>query len=147
MRQRRNPRSGADMAGNTAVIDRATLKAQWDSYQPLQSIAAYWTVSVHQLIRLRVVWEFDPRNDRKRRYKPSRDERLLDPDADELAASESCLDLAPMVAERVTVVHATWSPTDWAERQAVKPEPFRLARFATPDEARDLVDDPGEGEW
>ena len=135
------------MAGNTAIIDRATLKAQWDSYQPLQSIAAFWTVSVHQLIRLRVVWEFDPRNDRKLRYKPSRDERLLDPDADELAASESSLDLAPMVAERVTVVQATWSPTDWAERQAVKAEPFRLARFATPDEARDLVDEPGEGEW
>jgi hypothetical protein len=135
------------MAGNTAIIDRATLKAQWDSYQPLQSIAAFWTVSVHQLIRLRVVWEFDPRNDRKLRYKPSRDERLLDPDPDELAASESSLDLAPMVAERVTVVQATWSPTDWAERQAVKAEPFRLARFATPDEARDLVDEPGEGEW
>jgi hypothetical protein len=130
------------MAGNTAVIDRATLKAQWDSYQPLQSIAAYWTVSVHQLIRLRVVWEFDPRNDRKLRYKPSRDERLLDPDPDELAASESSLDLAPMVAERVTVVHATWTPARWAEAQAVKPEPFRLARFEAPD---DLVED--EDEW
>jgi hypothetical protein len=133
------------MAGNTAIIDRATLKAQWDSYQPLQSIAAFWTVSVHQLIRLRVVWEFDPRNDRKRRYKPSRDERLLDPDADELAASESSLDLAPNVAERVTVVQATWSPADWHERQVVKPQPFRLARYEIPDEARDVVED--EAEW
>jgi hypothetical protein len=135
------------MAGNTSRIDVATLRVQWDSYIPMQSIAAHWTITVHQLVRLRVAWELPPRNDRKRRYKPSRDERLLDPDADELAASESSLDLAPMVAERVTVVHATWTPADWAERQAVKPEPFRLARFATPDEARDLVDEPAEGEW
>ena len=135
------------MAGNTAAIDAATLRVQWSSYVPMGAICQHWTITVHQLVRLRVAWELPPRNDRKRRYKPSRDERLLDPDADELAASESSLDLAPMVAERVTVVHATWSPADWAERQAVKPEPFRLARFATPDEARDLVDEPAEGEW
>jgi hypothetical protein len=135
------------MAGNTAAIDAATLRVQWSSYVPMNAICQHWTITVHQLVRLRVAWELPPRNDRKLRYKPSRDERLLDPDADELAASESSLDLAPMVAERVTVVQATWSPTDWAERQAVKAEPFRLARFATPDEARDLVDEAGEGEW
>jgi hypothetical protein len=135
------------MAGNTSRIDAATLRVQWSSYLPMGAICQHWTITVHQLVRLRVAWELPPRNDRKLRYKPSRDERLLDPDADELAASESSLDLAPMVAERVTVVHATWTPADWAERQAVKPEPFRLARFATPDEARDLVDEPAEGEW
>jgi hypothetical protein len=135
------------MAGDTSRIDAATLRLQWDSYLPMGAICQHWTITVHQLVRLRVAWELPPRNDRKRRYKPSRDERLLDPDADELAASEASLDLAPMVAERVTVVQATWSPTDWAERQAVKPEPFRLARFATPDEARDLVDEAAEGEW
>jgi hypothetical protein len=135
------------MAGDTSRIDAATLRVQWSSYVPMGAICQHWTITVHQLVRLRVAWELPPRNDRKLRYKPSRDERLLDPDADELAASESSLDLAPMVAERVTVVQATWSPTDWAERQAVKAEPFRLARFATPDEARDLVDEPGEGEW
>jgi hypothetical protein len=135
------------MAGKTATIDATTLRGLWDSYLPMGAICQHFTITVHQLVRLRVAWELPPRNDRKRRYKPSRDERLLDPDADELAASESSLDLAPMVAERVTVVHATWTPADWAERQAVKPEPFRLARFATPDEARDLVDEPAEGEW
>jgi hypothetical protein len=135
------------MAGKTATIDATTLRVLWDSYLPMGAICQHFTITVHQLVRLRVAWELPPRNDRKRRYKPSRDERLLDPDADELAASESSLDLAPMVAERVTVVHATWTPADWAERQAVKPEPFRLARFATPDEARDLVDEPAEGEW
>jgi hypothetical protein len=135
------------MAGKTATIDATTLRVLWDSYLPMGAICQHFTITVHQLVRLREVWELPPRNDRKRRYKPSRLERMLDPDEDELAASEASLDLAPMVAERVTVVHATWSPTDWAERQAVKPEPFRLARFATPDEARDLVDEPAEGEW
>jgi hypothetical protein len=129
------------MAGNTAIIDRATLKAQWDSYQPLQSIAAYWTVSVHQLIRLRVVWEFDPRNDRSRRYKPTRLERMLDPDENEIAASEASLDLAPMVAERVTVVQATWSLADREERKAVKVPPLRLAPVEVPEEYREMLDD------
>jgi hypothetical protein len=135
------------MAGKTATIDATTLRALWDSYLPMGAICQHFTITVHQLVRLRVAWELPPRNDRKRRYKPSRDERLLDPDPDELAASEASLDLAPMVAERVTEVHATWTPARWAEAQAVKPEPFRLARFATPDEARDLVDEPAEGEW
>jgi hypothetical protein len=129
------------MAGNTAIIDRATLRAQWDSYQPLQSIAAYWTVSVHQLIRLRVVWEFDPRNDRSLRYKPTRLERMLDPDENEIAASEASLDLAPMVAERVTVVQATWSPADREDRKAVKDSPLRLAPIEVPNEYREMVDD------
>jgi len=136
------------MAGNTAIIDRATLKAQWDSYQSLQSIAAYWTVSSHQLIRLRVVWGFEPRNDRKRRYKPSRSERLLDPDAAELEASESTLDLAPLVAERVTVIHAWWTPRDWEERRATKDNALSLAAMPVPDEARGYIDDLNRGvEW
>jgi hypothetical protein len=129
------------MAGNTAIIDRATLKAQWDSYQPLQSIAAYWTVSVHQLIRLRVVWEFEPRNDRSLRYKPTRLERMLDPDENEIAASEASLDLAPAVAERVTVVQATWSPAEREERKAVKDTPLRLAPIEVPEEYREMLDD------
>lgn len=129
------------MAGNTSRIDATTLRAQWSSYVPMAAICQHWTVTVHQLVRLRVVWNLEPRNDRKRRYKPSRAERLLDPDPDELAASEASLDLAPMVAERVTVVHASWTLAEWDDRRAVKPEPFRLARLTTPDEARDDVDE------
>jgi hypothetical protein len=135
------------MAGNTSRIDAATLRIQWLGYVPMGAICQHWTITVHQLVRLRVAWNLPPRNDRKRRYKPSRDERLLDPDADELAASEASLDLAPMVAERVTVVQASWTPTEWAERRAVKPEPFRLARIELPDDAREFADDAGEVEW
>jgi hypothetical protein len=135
------------MAGNTAAIDAATLRVQWLGYVPMGAICQHWTITVHQLVRLRVAWELPPRNDRKRRYKPSRDERLLDPDADEIAASESSLDLAPMVAERVTVVQAAWTPSEWAERRAIKPEPFRLARIEMPDEAREFVDETGEVDW
>lgn len=136
------------MAGNTARIDQATLRAQWDSYIPLQAIAAYWTVSSHQLVRLREVWNLAPRNDRKRRYKPSRRERMMDPDAAELAASEGSLDLAPMVAARVTVVQATWNLETRHERQVNKPTPFTLARIELTDEMRDALDDiNAEGQW
>jgi hypothetical protein len=130
------------MAGNTAAIDAATLRVQWLGYVPMGAICQHWTITVHQLVRLRVAWDLPPRNDRKRRYKPSRDERLLDPDPDELAASEASLDLAPMVAERVTMVQATWSPHEWHERQAVKPQPFRLARFEMPDDPEE-----DEADW
>ncbi len=136
------------MAGKTATIDEQTLRVQWDSYLPMQCICQHWTITVHQLVRLREAWELPPRNDRRRRYKPNRIERMLDPDEDELAASQASLDLAPMVAERVTCVQATWSEEVRAERQMVKPEPFRLARIDTPDEMRDAVDDLNqEAEW
>ena len=136
------------MAGNTAVIDQQTLRAQWDSYVPLQAIAAYWTVSSHQLVRLREVWGLPPRNDRKRRYKPSRRERMLDPTPAELEASENSLDLAPMVAARVTVVQATWSLEDRDARQVTKPQPFTLAKIELTDEMREILDDLNhEGQW
>ena len=129
------------MAGNTSRIDETTLRLQWASYQPMAALCTHWTITGHQLIRLRVAWNLPPRNDRKRRYKPSRSERLLDPDAAELDASESSLDLAPLVAARVTVVHAWWTPQEWEDRRAVKGEPFRLARIETPEDVRDFVDD------
>lgn len=136
------------MAGNTARIDQTTLRAQWDSYVPLQVIAAYWTVSSHQLIRLREIWNLPPRNDRSLRYKPSRDERMLDPTPEELAASENSLDLAPMVAARVTVVQATWSIEDRHDRQVTKPQPFTLARIELTDDVRDAMDDLNdEAQW
>jgi hypothetical protein len=128
------------MAGNTSRIDTATLRVQWDSYVPMAAICQHWTITVHQLVRLRVAWNLEPRNDRKRRYKPTRSERLLEIDAAELDASESSLDLAPRVAERVTVVQSWWTPQEWADRAAFKPEAVRLTRLETPAEARDWID-------
>jgi len=128
------------MPGNTTRVERSVLELQWDAYIPMAVICQHWTITKDQLVRLRDVWELPLRLDRKRRYKPSRLERMLDPDADELAASEASLDLAPMVAERVTCVQATWSEEVRIERQAIKPEPFRLARIETPEEMRDCED-------
>lgn len=125
------------MAGNTAIIDQHTLRLQWLSYQPLGEIAQFHSVSSHQLIRLREVWGLPPRNDRRRRYKPSRIERMLDPDEAELAASEASLDLAPMVAARVTCVQSTWSEEVRAERLAAKPQPLSLAPMSMPEEYGD----------
>jgi hypothetical protein len=128
------------MAGVTATIDRLTLSDQWVSYLPMAAICQHWTISKDQLIRLRVVWELPLRLDRKRRYKPSRLERMLDPDEDELAASEASLDLAPMVAERVTTIQARWTAEIRADRQVTKPTAFRLARIEVPEEMRETMD-------
>ena len=129
------------MAGNTAVIDQQTLRAQWEAYIPLQVIAQFWTVSSHQLVRLRDVWGLPPRNDRRRRYKLSRVERMLDPTPEELAASESSLALAPMVAARATCESALWTDEIRAQRQVVQPTPFRLARIEVPGELVDEMDE------
>jgi hypothetical protein len=67
------------MAGITATIDFTVLREQWLSYRPMAEIAQHWTITGNQLIRLRVVLGFPPRNDRKRRHKPTRDDRILDP--------------------------------------------------------------------
>jgi hypothetical protein len=129
------------MAGNTSRIDVATLRADWNAYVPMGVICQRLTITIHQLVRLRVAWNLPPRNDRSLRYKPTRLERMLDPDENEIAASEASLDLAPMVAERVTVVQATWSPADWEERKAVKTPPLRLAPVEVPEEYREMLDD------
>ena len=129
------------MAGNTAAIDRATLEAQWSAYVPMAAICQFWTVSKDQLVRLRGAWNLPLRLDRKRRYKPSRAERMLDPTPEELAASENSLALAPMVAARATCESALWTDEIRAQRQAVQPTPFRLARIEVPGELLDEVDE------
>ena len=136
------------MAGNTARIDRATLSAQWLAHIPMASIAQAWTITSHQLVRLREVWGLPPRNDRRLRHKPSRADRMLDPTPEELAASENRLDLAPAVAARVTVVQATWSLEDRHDRQVVKPQAFNLARIELTDDVRAFFDELNdECEW
>jgi hypothetical protein len=136
------------MAGNTARIDSATLSIQWLSNRPMAEIAQHWTITSHQLVRLREVWGLPPRNDRRLRHKPSRADRLLDPTPEELAASEGRLDLAPAVAARVTVVQATWSLEDRHDRQAVKPQPFTLARIELTDDVAAFFEElSDESEW
>ncbi len=129
------------MAGNTAVIDQATLREQWDSYIPMSVICQHWNITTDQLVRLRSAWNLPLRLDRKRRYKPSRNERMLDPTPEELAASENSLALAPMVAARATCESALWTDEVRAQRQAVQPTPFRLARIEVPGELLDEVEE------
>jgi hypothetical protein len=86
------------------------------------------------------VWALELRLDRRRRHKPAAGGGLPPPDAAELAASESALDLAPMVAAQVTCVQQHWDARTWSERQVTKPKPFTLARIEVPDDLRDLVD-------
>lgn len=130
------------MAGNTATIDVVVLRSQWDAYVPMVEICTHWTITKDQLIRLRDLWEFPRRNDRKRRHKPP---RLPGPDAAEELASQASLDLAPLVAARVTCVHATWDVATWEARAVLKPTPFAVQRVETPPEVRRYLDEWNAG--
>jgi hypothetical protein len=105
------------MAGNTAAIDRVTLRLQWASYQPMAEICTHWTISKDQLISLRDAWGLPKRHDRSRRYKPPRPPKPGD--AEELA-SQSSLSLAPQIAERVTLVQSLWTAEMRFARQVNK---------------------------
>lgn len=136
------------MAGNTAAVDRQTLRIQWDAYLPMAAICQHWTITIDQLVRLRDIWDLEPRNDRRRRYKPKGDEKFPEPDSAELAASEGSLNLAPFVAARVTCVQVRWDAATREERQVQKATPFRLARIEVPEELREFVDDLNDGvQW
>lgn len=132
------------MAGNTATIDRETLRVQWDSYLPMAAICQHWTITIDQLVRLRDIWSLTPRNDRRRRYKPGRDDKFPEPDDDEVAASEASLDLAPLVAARVTCVHVRWTAEIREERQVQKPTAFSLAKIEVPEDLRWVAEDMGD---
>lgn len=132
------------MAGNTAIIDRRTLERQWCDYLPMGAICQHWTVTVHQLIRLREVWGLPPRNDRKRRHKPSRIDRILDPSPAELRASENSLALAPLVAQRATSVQATWSDEIRRERASGKATGFSLSRVQLDSETQAALENSGD---
>lgn len=136
------------MPGNTATIIVEQFRRAWDEHIPIRVLCSMFTITRDQVTRLKFAWHLTPRHDRRLRRKPSREERFPEPDLNELAASEASLDLAPMVAERATCVHVQWTEAVRTERQAVKAEPFRLARVETPDEFRDVFDDlNSECEW
>lgn len=111
------------MPGNTATIDVAVLREQWSSQMPMVAICTHWTVTKDQLIRLRDVFALPKRHDRKLRHKPPRAPR---PDAAELAASEASLNLAPQIAERVTVTQAAWTFEVRMSRRMAESSPFML---------------------
>lgn len=94
------------MPGNTATIDAAILRVQWESQMPMAAICTHWTIAKDQLIRLRDVWHLPKRHDRSLRYKPPRDPG---PDDEEERASRESLSLAPQIAARATCVQAMWT--------------------------------------
>jgi hypothetical protein len=129
------------MAGNTATIDVAQFRSAWASHMPIRQLCVSFTVTRDQVTRLKFVWDLPPRHDRALRWKPGKDDREPDPDADEIAASESTLDLAPWVADQVTAIHAMWSDRTWEERRVEKTPEFRVARTEVPEEYRHMIDD------
>jgi hypothetical protein len=129
------------MAGNTASIDVLIFRAAWEAHVPIRQLCVDFTVTRDQVTRLKFVWSLPPRHDRSLRWKPTKEDREPDPDENEIAASESSLDLAPWVSDQVTCVHATWTEKMWEERLVAKPQELRLSRIEVPSEYRKMVDD------
>lgn len=126
------------MRGDTSRIDIATLKIQWASHSSYAALCTFWTVTRDQLVRLRDVVPLPPRHDRRLRYKPPRPEK---PTAEEIAASEASLSLAPMVAARATNESALWTDEIREHRRVQKAVAFRLVQIDVPEELRDLLDE------
>lgn len=129
------------MAGNTAAISVAAFRSAWEAHVPIRHLCVAFTITRDQVTRLKFVWGLPPRHDRALRWKPGKEDREPEPDADELAASEASLDLAPWVADQVTNVHVQWTDRTWEERRVEKTPEFRLARCEVPEEYREMVDD------
>ena len=121
------------MPGNTATIDAAILRVQWESQMPMAEICTHWTIAKDQLIRLRDVWHLPKRHDRSLRYKPPRDPG---PDDEEERASRDSLSLAPQIAARATCVQAMWTEQQRLDRtMATKPSEGMLRWI----KAKDIV--------
>ena len=116
------------MAGNTAAINFATLRVQWDSHSSMASICSFWTISRDQLIRLRDVLPLPKRHDRSLRFKPKRSDRA-DPSEDEIWN------------KLVFRIQATWTEEQELARRVTKPQAFSLRVVETPDDVRDFLDD------
>lgn len=129
------------MAGNTATIDFAILRVQWDSQMPMAAICTHWTIAKDQLIRLRDVCELPKRHDRSLRYKPPRPPKV---DEAEDEASRSSLALAPQIAERVTAVQAMWTEDIRLLRQVAQSSPFLVRWVNATDVIQRFLDDDGD---
>jgi len=131
------------MAGDTSRVDISTLRVQWASHSSYAAICEFWTITKDQLVRLRNVLPLPLRHDRRLRCRPERAEK---PSDTEVAASESSLSLAPMVAARATCVTIHWTDEVRSHRQVTKPAAFNLKPLETPEELRYIVDD-AEKPW
>lgn len=130
------------MAGDTSTVCIETLKVQWNSHSSYAAICAFWTITKDQLVRLRNVVPLPLRNDRRLRFRPDACER---PTAEEMAASEASLDLAPQVAIRATCVTIHWTDEIRAQRQVTKPTAFQLRPVEVPEELRDIDESYDKG--
>ena len=119
------------MAGNTATIDFATLRVQWDSHSSMASICAYWTITKDQLIRLKGVVPLAPRHDRRFRFKPKRSE-MRDPTPREIA--QACRE-----------IQAKWDDRTREDRAVHKTQHVTLLRVEMTPEARAALEEIDDG--
>jgi len=130
--------------GDTAAICVAAFRTDWLAHVPMRDLCDRYSVSRDQVVRLRDYWSLPKRHDRSLRRVP---DRMPEPDAAEIAASEASLSLAPAIAVRVTCVQISWSDAVRAERQVTRATPFTLRQVDVPDVLRDDIDGESASAW
>jgi hypothetical protein len=112
------------MRGNTATINVTEFRAEWLSHRPFSAICSHFTITRDQAVRLRLLWDLPPRNDRRLRFKP---DRQRDPSPREIA--QACRE-----------IQAGWDDRTRYERTVTKPQTFQVREIQTPDELRPYVE-------
>jgi hypothetical protein len=122
------------MAGVTATISITAFRGDWETHMPISALCERWTITKDQVLRLRTLWNLPLRNDRRLRFKPSRED-TRDPTIEEIKAA--CLE-----------IQSRWDENTRRMRLVSKPQPLELRPVETPRETRDLLDDLNrEAQW
>ena len=109
------------MRGNTATISVTEFRAEWLSHRPFSHICTHFTITRDQAVRLRLLWNLPPRNDRRLRFKPKRSE-MRDPTPREIV--QACKE-----------IQAKWDERTREERAVIKTQHVSLRRIELTDEA------------
>ena len=113
------------MRGNTATISVTEFRAEWLSHRPFSHICTHFTITRDQAVRLRLLWNLPPRNDRRLRFKPNRSD-IRDPTPREIA--QACRE-----------IQAGWDDRTREDRCVYKRQPVQLRPIDMTDEAREAM--------
>lgn len=113
------------MRGNTATISVTEFRAEWLSHRPFSHICAHFTITRDQAVRLRILWDLPPRNDRRLRFKPAKSQKL-DPSPQDIA--KACRE-----------IRAGWNEQTERDRCVYKPQRVVIRPIETSEEAREAM--------
>jgi hypothetical protein len=101
--------------GNTATINVATFRADWQAGLPIAVLCTNYTISRDQVVRLRDIWELPLRHDRKAR-----------------TFSKSKDPTPSQIRERCLEVQSLWDEATRQKRHWKEPTPWQIIEIELP---------------